>query len=100
MEMPVEYQIQGAIRVALEEKTGICPYEVIFVDQKASSTSLLKISFWITPEIDEIKELIDHKSMCDKSGYMEFRENNTIILRGIALLNFFRVLGLSSEEEN
>ena len=34
MEEPVEYKIQGAIRIALEEKTGICPYEVIFVDQK------------------------------------------------------------------
>lgn len=98
MEEPVEYKIQGAIRIALEERTGICPYEVIFVDQKTTSTSLLKISFWLEPEIDMIKDLIDYRSMCDKSGFMEFRETGTIVLRGIALLNFFRALDLSGEE--
>lgn len=96
---PIEFQIQGAIRISLDRDLGICPYQVIFVDQKTNSTSLLKISFWIPEEIDSVKKFIGYDTMCDKSGYIEFRDTNTIILRGIALLNFFRALKLSGEED-
>mgnify|MGYP003303410637 CR=1 FL=1 len=46
-------------------------------------------------DLDQIKEILGYQELCDKSGYIEFRENYTVVLRGIALLSFFRALRLA-----
>lgn len=92
--MPREYVIQDIIRKTLEEKAEIYPYEILYVDQQSSSLALLKISVWIKEDLEEIKKLLDYSNLCDKTGYLEFLETNTVILRGYALLNFLRALEL------
>ncbi len=93
-DIPREIQIQQIIRGILTKTYNLCPYDVLYVDQKKDSLSILKISVWIEEDIDQIKEIIGYQELCDKSGYIEFRENNTVILRGIALLSFMRAVGL------
>mgnify|MGYP003291738912 CR=1 FL=1 len=91
---PKEYEVQDIVRKALEEKAEIYPYEILYIDQQESSLALLKISVWIREDIEELKKLLNYSSLCDKTGYLEFSETNTVILRGYALLSFFRSLGL------
>lgn len=91
---PKEYEVQDIVRKALEEKAEIYPYEILYIDQQESSLALLKISVWIREDIEELKKLLNYSSLCDKTGYLEFFETNTVILRGYALLSFFRSLGL------
>ena len=91
-----EYEIQDSIRKALEEKAEIYPYEILYVDQQPSSLALLKLSVWVKEDLEEIKKLLDYSNLCDKTGYLEFAETNTVIIRGYALLSFFRALELYS----
>ena len=94
--IPREYEIQNAIRKALESKVEIYPYEILYVDQKDSSLSLLKLSVWIKDDLEEIKKLLNYSNLCDKTGYLEFSETNTVVIRGYALLSFLRALELYS----
>ena len=94
--IPKEYDIQETIRKALENKAEIYPYEILYVEQQASSLALLKLSVWIKDDLDEIKKILNYSSLCDKTGYLEFPETNTVIIRGYALLNFLRALELYS----
>lgn len=97
MEEPVEFRIEREIQSALERQAEICPYEVIFVDQTSETPSLLKISFWFPSDLEGLKKLIGYSSLCDKSGYMEFTETYTVVLRGFVLLSLLRVLKLSTD---
>ena len=92
--IPKEYNIQDTIRKALEEKADLYPYEILYVDQQDSSLALLKLSVWIKEDLEEIKKLLNYSSLCDKTGYLEFSETNTVIIRGYALLSFLRALEL------
>lgn len=94
-DLPRELKIQRLIRGSLMKMYDICPYDILYVDQKKDSTSILKISLWIEEDLDQIKEILGYQELCDKSGYIEFRENYTVVLRGIALLSFFRALRLA-----
>ena len=94
MAIPKEFEIQEAIRKSLENNYELFPYEVIYVDQQSSSLSLLKITVWLKDELKTLKEIIELNSLCDKTGFLEFSETNTVIIRGYALLNFLRALNL------
>ncbi len=93
--IPKEYIIQDTIRRELEKRIEVYPFDILYVDQKDNSQALLKLSFWVEEDIDEIKKLINYSSLCDKTGFLEIRETTTIIIRGYALLNFLRSIGLS-----
>ena len=92
--MPKEYKVQDTIRKALEEKAELYPYEILYVDQQESSLALLKLSVWIKEDFDLIKKLLNYSNLCDKTGYLEFPETNTVIIRGYALLSFLKALEL------
>ena len=92
--IPKEYEIQDTIRKALEEKAEIFPFEILYIDQQQSSLALLKLSVWIKDDLEEIKKLLNYSNLCDKTGYLEFPETNTVIIRGYALLSFLRALEL------
>ena len=94
-DLPRELKIQQLIRGSLMKLYDICPYDVLFVDQKKDSLSILKISLWIGEDLEQIKEILGYHELCDKSGYIEFKETSTIILRGIAMLSFLRALNLA-----
>lgn len=94
MANPKEYEIQDAIRKALETTYELYPYDIIYIDQQQGSLSLLKITVWIKEDLNTIKDIIDFPSLCDKTGFLEFQDTNTVIIRGYALLNFLRALNL------
>ena len=94
MTNPKEFDIQDAIRKALEDNYELFPYEVIYVGQQSNSLSLLKITVWLKDELKTLKDIINFNNLCDKTGFIEFFDTNTVILRGYALLNFLRALNL------
>ena len=94
MAIPKEFEIQDAIRKSLENNYELFPYEVIYIDHQSSSLSLLKITVWLKDELKTLKEIIEFNNLCDKTGFLEFPETNTVIMRGYALLNFLRALNL------
>lgn len=89
--LPNELRIQKKVENYLDSN-GISPYSVIFVSSRSNSIPILKLTFWLKSEINEFKKIIDYKSLCDKSGYMEFQNNNTIILSGIVLAVLFKIV--------
>lgn len=95
MKIPKEFKIQDSINEALGNKFDIYPYEIIYVDQQDNSLSMLKISVWVPSDIEDLKKIIGYSSLCDKTGYLEFIETNTVIFKGFALLNLMRALDLA-----
>ncbi len=89
--LPDELCIQKKVENYLDSK-DISPQSVIFVSGRTGSIPILKITFWLDFDIDSFKKIIDFRSMCDKSGYMEFKDNNTIILSGIVLAVLFKLI--------
>lgn len=67
----------------------IYPFSVIFTYSGGISDGLLSMTFFLPTDIDKLLDILDYKSQCDKSGYIIIREYNTMILSGIALINFY-----------
>ena len=67
----------------------IYPFSIIFTYSGGISDGLLSMTFFLPTDIDKLLDILDYKSQCDKSGYIIIRDYNTIILSGIALINFY-----------
>lgn len=65
------------------------PFSVVFTYSGGVSDGLLSITFFSPQDITRLLDILNYKSQCDKSGYFIVEEYNTIILSGIALLNFY-----------
>ena len=71
------------------------PEFVIYVSQKTQISPLLKISFYReTSEIDikDLEKLLEVDTMCDNSGFTSIPDNSTVILSGMILVKFFKLL--------
>lgn len=88
------------MKLSIEEKTQeeairklssyeLYPFSVIFTYSGGIPDGLLSITFFSHQDIDRLLEILDYKNQCDKSGYYIIEEYNTIILSGIALINFY-----------
>jgi hypothetical protein len=73
------------------EKYDIYPFSVTYTSDynRSSDGCILGITTYIVDDIDTILELLDYKSLCDKSGFTVFRENCTIILQGMPLVHLY-----------
>ena len=69
----------------------IYPFSVIFTYSGGISDGLLSITFFFDSDMDSLLDILDYKNQCDKSGYYIVKEYNTLILSGIALLNFYTI---------
>ena len=92
--IPKELSIQDAIRAALEKNYEVYPYNILYVDYQQSTLPLLKITVWVDEDLNIIKNIINYVNLCDKTGFLEFPDTNTIILRGYALLSLMRALNI------
>lgn len=88
------------MKLSIEEKTQeeaihklssyeLYPFSVIFTYSGGIPDGLLSITFFSRQDIDRLLEILDYKNQCDKSGYYIIEEYNTVILSGIALINFY-----------
>lgn len=68
---------------------NISPFSVIFTYSGGDEDGILSITFYISEELDEVLDLLDYKTQCDKSGYAIMRESNTLLLSGVALINLY-----------
>ena len=91
MKKSKEEQFQEAVRNKLQEY-DIFPFSVIFTYLGGNSDGLLSITFYIPHELDELLEKLNYKTQCDKSGYLIFRDSNTLILTGLALIQLYTTL--------
>lgn len=88
MKQSIEEKIQEeAIRKLSSH--DLYPFSVIFTYSGGISDGLLSITFFSPQDIDKILEILDYQSQCDKSGYFIVNEFNTIVLSGLALINFY-----------
>lgn len=88
MRQPIEIRTQEeAIRKLSSYE--IYPFSVIFTYSGGLEDGLLSMTFYLPQDIDRLLSILDYNSQCDKSGYYIIREYNTIILSGIALINFY-----------
>ena len=82
-----EKEIQEKV-INFLNKINIMPFSVIFT-YGLEDGGTLSITFWIKDEIDELLEKINYRSICDKNGYMILEENNTVLISGFALMDFY-----------
>lgn len=88
--LPNEIQVQKKILEFLQDH-DISPFNIVFTYSE-NTGGLLSITFYIPSDIDELLELLDYKTICDKSGYEVFPKTNTLILRDLALVNLYTIL--------
>ena len=72
------------------EDNDIYPFSVTYTYELGlDGSGALAITLYVKSDYDRLLEILDYKSQCDKSGYLVFPENNTIILQGMALANIY-----------
>lgn len=76
MSRPKEIEVQEWIQSKLIERE-IYPLTVFYTRKDCGT---LGLSFYSNYDLDEILEVIDYKSLCDKSGYIVIPEYNTLII--------------------
>ena len=89
-EQPLEIKIQEDAIKKLSSY-DIYPFSVIFTYSGGVDDGLLSITVFSLQDIDRLLEILDYQHQCDKSGYYIVKEYNTIILSGIALINFYTI---------
>jgi hypothetical protein len=62
---------------------GFNPFSVLYFS--VGGTDLIKLSFFDSKDLDQLRELLDYKYSSDKSGYIEIKEHNTVLLKGLLL---------------
>ena len=67
---------------------GISPFSVIFT-YCFDDGGLLGLTFWLKSEVEEFLNLVEYKSLCDRKGYLILENNNTVIISGFALIDFY-----------
>lgn len=92
MSLNKEIGIQEEVIAALG-KLDISPFSVIFT-YSLNDGGTLAITFWLDSDIDEFLNFVEYKSLCDKAGYLVLRSNNTILISGFALMDFYSKLKL------
>ena len=84
-----EERFQEAVIRFLGEH-DIYPFSVTYTYEVGpDGVGLLSITMYVKADYDNLLDLLDYKSQCDKSGYIVFPDTNTIILQGIALANLY-----------
>lgn len=85
---PIEVRTQEEAILKLSSY-DIYPFSVVFTYAGGKSDGLLSITFFLDSDLDKLLEVLDYQNQCDKSGYFIVKEYNTIVLSGIALINFY-----------
>lgn len=84
--------IEKKIAKCLMDRWNLLPYSITYTSA-INNTGLLGITFFLDPDFNDFLNIVlEFKAQCDKSGYIVIKENNTIILQGIALNNLFNKL--------
>lgn len=92
--IPIQIQIQDGVELWLTQKK-LFPSGIVYVTSLNSKyIPILKISFMFKEQLEDFREVLEIKSMCDKSGYQEYTDNLTVILSGMILQVFFRKIGM------
>jgi len=90
--IPYELQIQEEIINKLQNRE-IYPYSVLFsfapFDKKDNSGGTLSLTFYLKEDLDNLLDILNYKSQCDKSGWTIIEKNNTVIFTGLALLHLY-----------
>ena len=81
-----EFTIQENV-LSFLEKHSIYPFSVICTFVLLNG--VVSITFFLREDLDNFLELIGYKSLCDNSGFIILKDNNTILLTDKALLNFY-----------
>lgn len=79
-----EISIQESVLWFLENH-NIFPFKISYT---SLDSGYLGITLYTSSDVDDLLELLDYKTRCDKSGYIISRETRTIILEGTALFEF------------
>lgn len=66
-------------------KNEIYPYSVVMCSE---FNKLLKLSFYIESDIDDVLKMIDYKYLSNKSGILIHRNGCTLLLEGFGLEKF------------
>lgn len=75
-------------------KYDIYPYSVTYTSEYSRSNDgcIIGITTFIVEDLDMILDLLDYKSLCDKSGFFVFRDKCTIILQGMPLVHLYSLI--------
>ena len=81
--IPLEIQVQRSVEDFLVS-LDLWPYDVFYM----SDPKLLKISFIMQSELEDLLDFLSYRDLADKSGIVLIWETKTIILSGINLRMF------------
>ena len=84
MTTPKEIEVQEWIQ-SLLVKREIYPFTV-FYTYIGGSGGTLGLSFYSRFDLDELLEMLEYRSLCDKSGFRVIPETNTLIVTSQAII--------------
>lgn len=87
----IELDLQKVIEGWLANKS-LWPFSVLYIAPTRKNQELLKITFLLTIEVPEFLGYLDYDNLADKSGIEVISEHNTVLLQGLGLRLFFKVI--------
>lgn len=91
MKLPRELEIQEEVIRNLG-RYELYPFSVICSFAGSLGDGIIAITFYMKKDLEDFLRIIDYDNQCDKSGYCVIKDNNTIILGGLGLMNFYTTL--------
>lgn len=89
--IPRQIELQESITSALVSR-NICPLNVFYtnISSPGEMNGTLGLTFFTWLDLEEVLDLIDYNSLCDKSGVLVFKDTNSLILTsGDSILNLW-----------
>lgn len=90
--IPPEFEVQVWTQEKLTAR-GIFPFNV-FYTRCGKYDQVLGLTFFLEIDLEDFLDILDYKTLCDKSGYTIFPKSNTIILSGEGLMRLLDVLSI------
>lgn len=87
--IPLVISMENIIVNIIESKLGFSPYNVTY---STTSGLILSITFYIYDELEEFRKFASITNLCDESGFLIFKNHNTIILRDFVVRMFNKKL--------
>lgn len=91
---PREIEIEETIQEVLVGR-NLYPFSIFytFLGDSDNFSGTLGISFYTRIDLEELLDILDYKSLCDKNGFIILEDSNTVIItRGESIMQLWSKL--------
>lgn len=75
----------------LLDSANLLPFSVVYT-YALNDSGVLAITFYLEKDLEELLDILDYKSLCDKSDFVLIKSTGTVLLKDSAIIRFFTLM--------